>query len=202
MSDKLYDIPPEWTKRAFINEAKYRAMYDRSIADPEGFWAEHGKRIHWMKPFSKVKNATFGPGNVSIKWFEDGKTNAAYNCVDRHLAKRADQTAIIWEGDDPKDSKKITYRQLHDEVCRMANVLKAQGVRHVILAGYNTDMCVCKTTAGYENLRRDFDVFLVGDATIATFPANSSPRFATNAAVSFAALDLLITQTSWITPLP
>lgn len=84
----------------------------------------------------------------------------------------------------------------------LRDFLKAQGVRHVILTGYNTDMCVCKTTAGYENLRRDFDVFLVGDATIATFPGNPSPRFATNAAVSFAALDLLITQTSWITPIP
>lgn len=129
MSDKFYDILPEWKQRAFVDEAKYWAMYDRSVADPEGFWAEHGKRIHWMRPFSKVKNVTFGPGNVSIKWFEDGKTNAAYNCIDRHLDERADQTAIIWEGDDPKDSKRITYRQLHDEVCRFANILRNRNVK-------------------------------------------------------------------------
>ncbi len=103
-------------------------MYDRSIADPNGFWAEHGKRIHWYRPFTKVKNTSFDPHHVSIKWFEDGTTNAAYNCIDRHLAERGDQVAIIWEGDDPKDSKKITYRELHDNVCRFANVLRNRNV--------------------------------------------------------------------------
>ena len=102
--------------------AKYRTMYDASINDPDAFWGEHGKRIHWMTPHKRVKNVSFAPGNVSIKWFEDGTTNAAYNCIDRHLPARANQVAIIWEGDDPSESKLITYRELHNEVCRFANV--------------------------------------------------------------------------------
>jgi acetyl-CoA synthetase len=129
MSDKIYDVPPAWQKRAFADKAKYQEMYARSIKDPNGFWAEQAKRIDWIKPFTKVKNTSFDPHNVSIKWFEDGTLNIAYNCVDRHLAKRGDQTAIIWEGDDPKDDKKITYKQLHAEVCKFANVLKARGVK-------------------------------------------------------------------------
>ena len=124
MSDKIYDVPAEWRKRAFVDDAKYKEMYDRSIKDPNGFWAEQAKRIDWIKPFSKVKNTSYDPHNVSIKWFEDGTLNACYNCVDRHLAKRGDQTAILWEGDDPKDDKKLTYKQLHAEVCRFANVLE------------------------------------------------------------------------------
>src|SRR6516225_3350441 len=128
MSDKVYEIPADWAKRAFIDGAKYRAMYDRSLADPDGLWAEQAQRIHWFKPFTKVKNTSFDPHNVSNKWFEDGTTNAAYNCIDRHLAARGDQVAIIWEGDDPKESKKITYRELHDQVCRMANVLRNRNV--------------------------------------------------------------------------
>ena len=128
MSDKVYEVPADWAKRSFIDGAKYRAMYDRSLADPDGFWAEQAQRIHWFKPFTKVKNTSFDPHNVSIKWFEDGTTNAAYNCIDRHLAERGDQIAIIWEGDDPKESKKITYRELHDQVCRMANVLRNRNV--------------------------------------------------------------------------
>jgi acetyl-CoA synthetase len=129
MSEQIYEVPPEWKRRAFIDEAKYRAMYERSIADPNGFWAEEGKRIDWFKPFTEVKHASFDTHNVSIRWFEDGTTNAAHNCIDRHLAKRADQIAIIWEGDDPKEDRKVTYRQLHAEVARFANVLKARGVR-------------------------------------------------------------------------
>src|ERR1041384_5982157 len=97
--DKLYDVPAEWKKRALIDDAKYQDMYARSIKDPNGFWGEQAKRIDWIKPFSKVKNTSFDPHNVSIKWFEDGTLNACYNCVDRHLAKRGDQTALIWEGD-------------------------------------------------------------------------------------------------------
>ena len=108
MADKIYEIPEEWKKRAYINEAKYKEMYARSIKDPNGFWAEEAKRIHWYRAPTKIKNTSFGPGNVSIKWFEDGVTNAAYNCIDRHLPKRAKQTAIIWEGDDPSQSKHIT----------------------------------------------------------------------------------------------
>jgi acetyl-CoA synthetase len=129
MSDKIYDVPAEWQTRAFVDDAKYKEMYARSIKDPDGFWAEQAKRIDWIKPFTKVKNTSYDPHHVSIKWFEDGTLNAAYNCVDRHLAKRGDQVAIIWEGDDPKDDKKLTYKQLHAEVCRFANVLKARGVK-------------------------------------------------------------------------
>jgi len=129
MSEKIYEVPAEWTRRAYVDEAKYREMYARSVKDPDGFWGEIGKCIHWFKPFSKVKHTSFDPHNVSIKWFEDGVTNVAYNCVDRHLDKRADQVAIIWEGDDPKNDARITYRQLHAEVSRFANVLKARGVK-------------------------------------------------------------------------
>src|SRR6267154_1406411 len=129
MAETIHDIPPAWTTRAFVDEAKYKKMYEASIRDPDAFWGEHGKRIDWIKPYTKVKNTSFGPGNVSIKWYEDGSLNVAYNCVDRHLAKRGDQVAIIWEGDDPKQDKTITYRQLHAEVCRFANALKRQGVK-------------------------------------------------------------------------
>ena len=130
MSDeKIYDVPADWRKKAFADEARYQELYARSIKDPNGFWAEQAKRLDWIKPFSKVKNTSYDPHNVSIKWFEDGTLNACYNCVDRHLARRGDQTAILWEGDDPKDDKKLTYKQLHAEVCRFANVLKARGVK-------------------------------------------------------------------------
>jgi acetyl-CoA synthetase len=128
MTDKIYDVPADWKKRALIDDAKYQEMCTRSIKDPNGFWGDESKRIDWIKQPSKVKNTSY-EGNVTIKWFEDGTLNAAYNCVDRHLAKRGDQVAIIWEGDDPKDDKKITYKQLHAEVCKFANVLKAQGVK-------------------------------------------------------------------------
>jgi acetyl-CoA synthetase len=129
MTEKVYDVPANWTKRAFIDDAKYQAMYAQSIKDPNGFWGEQGKRIEWFKPYTKVKDTSFDPHSVSIKWFEDGTTNVAYNCLDRHLATRGDQTAIIWEGDDPGTDRKITYRELHAEVCRFANVLKAHGVK-------------------------------------------------------------------------
>ena len=129
MSDKVYPVSAEWSQRAFVNEAKYKEMYERSVKDPDGFWGEHGKRIDWIKPYSKVKNTSYDPHNVSIKWFEDGTTNVAMNCVDRHLPKRANQVAIIWEGDDPSESQKITYGELSQHVNRFANVLKAQGVK-------------------------------------------------------------------------
>ncbi len=129
MAEVTHDIPAEWKTRAYVDEAKYQAMYQASIKDPDKFWGEHAKRIDWIKPFSKVKNTSFAPGKVSIKWFEDGTLNVAHNCIDRHLAKRGDQVAIIWEGDDPNVDRKITYKQLHAEVCRFANVLKARGVK-------------------------------------------------------------------------
>ena len=129
VSDTLIPVPDAWKSRALIDDAKYREMYERSVKDPEGFWREEGLRIDWMKPYTKVKNTSFDPHNVSIRWFEDGTLNASVNCIDRHLEKRGDQTAIIFEGDDPSVDRKISYRELHDEVCRFANVLKAQGVK-------------------------------------------------------------------------
>ncbi|KQK28983.1 acetyl-coenzyme A synthetase [Bosea thiooxidans] len=128
MSETIYDVPSAWSDKAWANDARYQEMYAASIKDPEKFWGEHGKRIDWFKPYTRVKNTSFEPGKVSIKWYEDGTTNVAHNCVDRHLAKRGDQTAIIWEGDNPAESKVITYRELHAEVCKFANVLKAHGV--------------------------------------------------------------------------
>ena len=111
-----------------IGEQDYFRMYRESLADPERFWGEQGRRLDWIKPYSKVMNASF-TGDVAIRWYEDGTLNASYNCLDRHLAARGDQTAILWEGDDPGEDRRITYRELHDSVCRFANVLKEQGVR-------------------------------------------------------------------------
>ncbi|KMO36927.1 acetyl-CoA synthetase [Methylobacterium tarhaniae] len=128
MNQRVVEVSQDARARAHIDEAKYQAWYEASIRDPEAFWREHGKRIDWFTPYAKVKETTFGPGDVSIKWFSDGVTNAAYNCIDRHLGTRGDQVAIIWEGDDPSESRHITYRELHAEVCRMANVLRNRGV--------------------------------------------------------------------------
>ena len=129
MSDELFQPRPEVAASAHIDAAKYAEMYKRSIDDPEGFWAEHGKRVDWIKPFTKVKNVSYDKDNLSIKWFEDGTLNVSANCIDRHLKDKANQVAIVWEGDDPKDDKKITYQELHDETCRLANAMKARGVQ-------------------------------------------------------------------------
>jgi acetyl-CoA synthetase len=128
VSHKLHPVSPEWAASAWIDKKAYRSLYDRSISDPNGFWGEVGRRIDWVKPYSRVKNTSFDPHNVSIKWFEDGTLNVSANCIDRHLATRGDQVAIIWESDDPSRDEKITYRQLHERVSRFANVLKAHGV--------------------------------------------------------------------------
>ncbi|MFH3478441.1 acetate--CoA ligase [Xanthobacter variabilis] len=128
MSDKVYDVPTIWAQKAYVDDARYKTMYAASIEDPETFWGEHGKRIDWFQPYTKVKNTSFDPGHVSIKWYEDGVTNVAYNCVDRHLDSRGDQPAIIWEGDSPDESKVITYRELSSEVNKLANVLRNRGV--------------------------------------------------------------------------
>ncbi|WP_147113129.1 acetate--CoA ligase [Tateyamaria sp. syn59] len=130
MSDtKTYAPQPELAANAHVDAAKYEEMYAASIADPEGFWGEHGKRIDWMKPFSTVKDVSYDFGNVAINWYGDGTLNVSANCIDRHLATRGDQTAIIWEPDSPEDeAKHITYRELHAETCKMANVLKDLGV--------------------------------------------------------------------------
>jgi acetyl-CoA synthetase len=125
---QMFPVPSDLAKSAWIDQAKYKSMYDRSFHDPEGFWAEHGKRIDWIKPYTKVKDASY-TGDVHIRWFHDGTLNASANCLDRHLAKRGNQTAIIWEGDDPKESKHITYAQAHEQVCRLANVMKKHGVK-------------------------------------------------------------------------
>jgi len=127
-SSLVHPVQSAWKKDALIDNETYLKWYEASITDPDGFWGEHGKRIDWFKPYTKVSNASF-EGNVSIKWFEDGETNVSYNCIDRHLDKRGDQVAIIWEGDNPYDDKKITYRELYEHVCRLANVLKAHGVK-------------------------------------------------------------------------
>ena len=125
----IYPVQADWENRSFIDEAKYHAMYQHSIGDPESFWAEQAKRIDWIKPFTRVKNASF-EAPVSIKWFEDGTLNVCVNCLDRHLTKRGEQTAILWESDDPgTSSRAITYRELHHDVCVFANVLKKLGVK-------------------------------------------------------------------------
>ncbi len=130
MSDvKVYAVDPATADSAHINKARYDEMYAKSVNDPEGFWAEHGKRVDWIKPFTKVKNTTFEYPDVSIKWFEDGLLNVSANCIDRHLATRGDQTAIIWEGDEPTDDAHITYNQLHEKVCRLSNAMKDAGVK-------------------------------------------------------------------------
>ncbi|ANG61739.1 acetate--CoA ligase [Marinobacterium aestuarii] len=130
MSDiKVHPVNPEFAAKAHIDNAKYQTMYDQSINDPDAFWGEHGKRLDWFTPFTKVKNTSFDLHNVDIRWFEDGTLNASYNCLDRHLEERGDQTAIIWEGDDPSESEHISYRDLHGRVCRLANALRGQGVK-------------------------------------------------------------------------
>ena len=129
MSTDVFPVADDIANNALINRAQYEEMYAKSIKDPEAFWGEHGKRIDWIKPYSTVKNVNFMVPDVSIKWYEDGTLNASYNCIDRHLESRGDQTAILWEGDDPKDDATITYRQLHGHVCRLANAMKDQGVK-------------------------------------------------------------------------
>jgi acetyl-CoA synthetase len=130
MTDKqVYPVTPDVAQHALIDKNQYQAMYKQSIENPHQFWAEHGKRVDWIKPFTKVKNTTYDYNALSIKWFEDGELNASANCLDRHLEGRSDQTAIIFEGDDPSDSRNVSYRELHEQVCKFANVLKSQGVK-------------------------------------------------------------------------
>ncbi len=131
MSDKVYPVPAALAATAHINAAQYETMYKRSIEDPDGFWGEQAERfVTWFKKWDgKVMDYSFDPGNLYIKWFEGGKLNVTYNCLDRHLAARGDQTAIIWEGDDPTHDRHISYRELHRDVCKLANVLKSRGVK-------------------------------------------------------------------------
>ncbi len=129
MQTTLHQPPAEIVARAHINPDRYAAMYAASVADPDAFWGEHGRRVDWMKPYTRVKNTSFDFHDVSIKWFEDGQLNVSANCIDRHLARRGEQTAIIWESDDPEVSRHISYRELHAEVSKFANVLLSLGVK-------------------------------------------------------------------------
>ena len=129
MDDTIFPVTNDLAAQALIDNETYQAMYAESIADPESFWNKHGKRIDWIKPYTKIKNTKYSKEDVSIKWYEDGTLNACWNCVDRHLEEYGDQIAIIWEGDEPDQSANITYKQLHEEVCLFANTLKANGVR-------------------------------------------------------------------------
>jgi acetyl-CoA synthetase len=124
----LIPVPEALARSAWVDESSYFRMYEESVRAPDAFWGEQGKRLHWMKPYSRVKNTSF-TGDAQIRWFEDGTLNACYNCVDRHLATRADQTAIIFEGDNPGVQRHISYAELHENVCRLANVLKSRGVK-------------------------------------------------------------------------
>jgi acetyl-CoA synthetase len=128
MDNQLFPVPAAWAKKAWCDQAQYKKLYEQSIRDPEGFWGEQGKRLDWIKPYTKVKDTSYA-GKVHIRWYYDGKLNASVNCLDRHLAKRGDQTAILWEGDDPKDSRHVTYKELHAETCKLANVLKSLGIK-------------------------------------------------------------------------
>jgi acetyl-CoA synthetase len=127
-SPTLFPVPDELARTAWIDEGKYNRLYDQSINDPEGFWGEQGKRITWIKPFTKVKDVDY-TGDVRIRWYYDGTLNVSANCIDRHLALRADQTAILWEGDSPTEHKHVSYAEMHENVCRLANVLKKHGIK-------------------------------------------------------------------------
>jgi acetyl-CoA synthetase len=129
MSDKVYPVPAEWARRALINRVTYDELYRASVTDPDGFWRREAQRIDWIQPFTRVKNTSFAEADFGIEWFGDGVLNVSTNCIDRHLATRGDETAIIWEGDAPGEGRTISYRALHDAVCRLANAMKARGVR-------------------------------------------------------------------------
>ncbi|WP_076536803.1 acetate--CoA ligase [Shewanella sp. UCD-KL21] len=127
-SQSLYKVPADFAKNALVDNDKYKKMYQESVVNPEGFWREHGKRIDWIKPYTKIKQTSFDDHNLSIEWFYDGTLNASANCLDRHLEDNGDRVAIIWEGDDANEQRKITYRELHTDVCKFANALRSQGV--------------------------------------------------------------------------
>jgi len=127
--DKIFQPPARVVERTLTSPQKYQDLYEQSVNNPDEFWGEQAKRLDWIKPFTKVKNTSFAYPDISIKWFEDGELNVSANCIDRHLEKRGDQVAIIWEGDDPNQSKHITYNELHEHVCKLANVYKNMGVK-------------------------------------------------------------------------
>ncbi|HEY4546188.1 MAG TPA: acetate--CoA ligase [Pedomonas sp.] len=129
MSEQVFAVPADWKQRAHVDAAGYERLSDEARRDPVAFWGEQGKRLSWDVPYTQVKDVSFNAEDFRIRWFHDGKLNVSVNCIDRHLPERANDVAIIWEGDDPSKSKTITYGQLHAEVCRFANVLKARGVK-------------------------------------------------------------------------
>lgn len=129
MTDKIYPVPTEWKKRSFVGAAGYKKTQGQALKNPAKYWAKEARRIDWFRFPKKIKNVSYKYPDVSIKWFEDGILNVSYNCIDRHLKKRKNQVALIWEGDNPYDSRRVTYQELHDEVCRFANVLKKHGVK-------------------------------------------------------------------------
>src|SRR6185436_14720949 len=128
MSQEIFPVSEEWSKRAFINRETYEHMYAQAASDPDSFWRREAQRIDWIKPFTTVKQTSFNEADFGIKWFADGQLNISANCIDRHLPARANDVAILWEGDDPSQSRTITYSELHEQVCRLANVLKSNGV--------------------------------------------------------------------------
>ena len=128
MSQEIFPVSEEWSKRAFINRETYERMYAQAASDPDSFWRREAQRIDWIKPFTTVKQTSFNEVDFGIKWFADGQLNISANCIDRHLPARANDVAILWEGDDPSQSRTITYSELHEQVCRLANVLKSNGV--------------------------------------------------------------------------
>ena len=125
----VFKVPPSWEKQAYVNQSQYAKKYKLSIKDNDGFWKKEGKRITWIKPYTKIKDVKYSKEDVSIKWYYDGTLNASANCIDRHLDKKGNKTAIIWVGDDPSDSKKISYKELHKNVCKAANGLKSIGIQ-------------------------------------------------------------------------
>ncbi len=129
MDSKIYPVPAAWAKRAYVDAAEYQRLYEASVRNPESFWAAAGMRLDWIKPYTQVKDTSFDVDDLHVRWYADGVLNVAHNCIDRHLPARGEQTAIIWEGDDPEMSRAITYKDLHAQVCRFANVLKSRGVK-------------------------------------------------------------------------
>jgi len=129
LPELIIKTKPEWIKNSLVNKSKYQEKYSKSIKSNDDFWKKEGKRITWIKPYKKIKNVKYSKKEVKIKWFHDGTLNASANCIDRHLKDKKDKTAIIWVGDDPKDSQKISYKQLHQKVSKAANGLKKLGIK-------------------------------------------------------------------------
>ena len=127
--EKLIKVTQKWSEDAYVNNKKYEEKYKESIINNEKFWDKEGKKIKWIKEFTKIKDIKYGKNDVHIKWFYDGTLNATINCIDKHLETKKNDVAIIWEGDDPKNTQKITFQELHDNVCKAANGLKSIGIK-------------------------------------------------------------------------